>query len=637
MALAAMLGGSLGVVGGLAAGARYFSTTKATETYKELDISADHDNSVQIPDMEGRPVPASASDVLPWTPEWTKWPDYERTMWLNNAVKTLWPVYNEAIAKMAIEQAKPQIDAALEGIPVVQAVNIDLIDLGTYPLKFGGVKAYETVAEEGMLEVPVQWGSNARVRVSARLGFGGYCVDIPVEVRDIQLKARARITLKPLVETIPCLGAVNISLLEVPTVDLALSIINSLDLMAIPGLNLAVNLGLKMALGTMLIYPNSMTFDIMEGGGIPPPPQGMLTIKVLRAHGLGSAGIGKIDPFVELTVRTGRVKRTETIHNSTHPEWNEELQFIVDDPDTQAISVVVKDDDVLSDTITGVAQIPLAEADFILDPKSIVPVAVDLIRPERAGLGKFVGGGVGVGGAAKLGKGVGKAGLSGGQKIANIATFGKLGGKSEKNDSGGKEAYKVPKADRGTVFLEMQYHPFKAAGKAAARNEPGAQKANMTLGMSKKMLTQDHKGVLTITLIRCVDLEDNAEGQVDPFVELELDDPVVPNNEIHTSPIIMNEPSPRWNVKYDYIMISATSTVTATVYDKQGFFDGIMSLPKTLLGKKPEGKKRLGFIKIDVADVVENRHLLDTWPLMDSQQGEIEMKLEWMPLQLENI
>ena len=63
--------------------------------------------------------------------------------------------------------------------------------------------------------------------------------------------------------------------------------------------------------------------------------------------------------------------------------------------------------------ITGVAQIPLAEADFILDPKSIVPVAVDLIRPERAGLGKFVGGGVGVGGAAKLGKGVGKAGLSG--------------------------------------------------------------------------------------------------------------------------------------------------------------------------------------------------------------------------------
>lgn len=76
---------------------------------------------------------------------------------------------------------------------------------------------------------------------------------------------------------------------------------------------------------------------------------------------------------------------------------------------------------------------------------------------------------------------------------------------------------------------------------------------------------------------------------MDPFVELELDDPVVENNEVHTSPIIMNEPSPRWNVKYDYIMISATSTVTATVYDKQGLFDGIMALPKTLLGDNLAG------------------------------------------------
>lgn len=68
--------------------------------------------------------------------------------------------------------------------------------------------------------------------------------------------------------------------------------------------------------------------------------------------------------------------------------------------------------------ITGVAQIRLADADFILDPKSVVPVAVDLIRPERAGLGKFVGGGIG--GVAKAGKGVGKAGLSGTRQLAAL-------------------------------------------------------------------------------------------------------------------------------------------------------------------------------------------------------------------------
>ena len=61
--------------------------------------------------------------------------------------------------------------------------------------------------------------------------------------------------------------------------------------------------------------------------------------------------------MLQLTVREGRVKRTETVHNNSHPEWNEELQFIVDDPDTQQISVVVKDDDIMDDTVSQMLHI----------------------------------------------------------------------------------------------------------------------------------------------------------------------------------------------------------------------------------------------------------------------------------------
>lgn len=70
---------------------------------------------------------------------------------------------------------------------MVEAVDIELIDLGTHPLTIGGIKAYETNGEEVMIEVPVHWGSNLRVRVSARLGLAGYAVNIPVEVRDVQV------------------------------------------------------------------------------------------------------------------------------------------------------------------------------------------------------------------------------------------------------------------------------------------------------------------------------------------------------------------------------------------------------------------------------------------------------------------
>ena len=43
---------------------------------------------------------------------------------------------------------------------------------------------------------------------------------------------------------------------------------------------------------------------------------------------------------------------------------------------------------------------------------SVVPVAVDLMRPDRIGLGKFVEPGA-TGGLMKAGKGIGKAGVSG--------------------------------------------------------------------------------------------------------------------------------------------------------------------------------------------------------------------------------
>ena len=64
----------------------------------------------------------------------------------------------------------------------------------------------------------------------------------------------------------------------------------------------------------MLIYPNSMTFPIMDDSGIPPPPQGMLVIKVVRATKLGSPGISKIDPFVEVRASCAICCRAPIVH-----------------------------------------------------------------------------------------------------------------------------------------------------------------------------------------------------------------------------------------------------------------------------------------------------------------------------------
>lgn len=58
----------------------------------------------------------------------------------------------------------------------------------------------------------------------------------------MQIRGLARITLAPLVDTLPCLGAVQITLLEEPYIDFSLSLFGSLDLMLLPILKDAVHI-----------------------------------------------------------------------------------------------------------------------------------------------------------------------------------------------------------------------------------------------------------------------------------------------------------------------------------------------------------------------------------------------------------
>ena len=53
----------------------------------------------------------------------------------------------------------------------------------------------------------------------------------------------------------------------------------------------------------------------------------------------------QVDPFVEMSVRDGRALHTKTIWNNKDPVFNEVLSFVVDDPEHQSITAMVKDDD----------------------------------------------------------------------------------------------------------------------------------------------------------------------------------------------------------------------------------------------------------------------------------------------------
>ena len=51
------------------------------------------------------------------------------------------------------------------------------------------------------------------------------------------------------------------------------------------------------AMGSMIRYPNQMSFDIMENGGMLPPPQGVLLVEIVRLDKIvGGGHIFKVCP-----------------------------------------------------------------------------------------------------------------------------------------------------------------------------------------------------------------------------------------------------------------------------------------------------------------------------------------------------
>ena len=75
-------------------------------------------------------------------------------------------------------------------------------------------------------------------------------------------------------------------------------------------------------------------------------PVGILHVKVLRASKLKKKDLfGASDPYVKLKLTEDRApsKKTTVKHKNLNPEWNEEFNIVVRDPQTQTLELVVYD------------------------------------------------------------------------------------------------------------------------------------------------------------------------------------------------------------------------------------------------------------------------------------------------------
>jgi len=307
---------------------------------------------------------------------------------MNTILATLWPYYNAAVGKIAVKEAAAPLAAVCAKVPggLLQAIDIEALDLGTKALAIGGIKAYSTKDDSCVFEAPVQWGSDLRVRVGVRLKLGPFVVHLPLEVSGLQVRAVARIALCPLVEELPCLGGAEVSLLEQPYYDLTVRLGTAIDLMRLPFLKTGIDFVVRKVVADMLLYPNKFAVELMPGGGLPPPPQGMVEVTIHSVTDINGGGslLGSVDPYVEVQCRKGRVTRTRTVWNNVSPEFEEMITAIVDDPDNQALNLrLVDDKGGYNDKVIGELSLPLLESAFFRTPREPVRLVLPFAKPAE--------------------------------------------------------------------------------------------------------------------------------------------------------------------------------------------------------------------------------------------------------------
>uniref|UniRef100_A0A803NLZ5 Synaptotagmin-2 n=2 Tax=Cannabis sativa TaxID=3483 RepID=A0A803NLZ5_CANSA len=312
--------------------------------------------------------------LLSLIPLWVKMPDYDRVDWLNRFIEIMWPYLDKAICKTAQTIAKPIIE---EQIPKykIDSVEFEALTLGSLPPTFQGMKVYVTDEKELIMEPALRWAGNPNIMVAVK-AFG---LRATVQVVDLQVFALPRVTLKPLVPQFPCFAKILVSLMEKPHVDFGLKVLGA-DAMSIPGLYGFVQEMIKDQVAKMYLWPKALEVQIMDPTKAARRPVGILNVKVVRALKLKKKDfLGGADPYVKLKLTEDVLpgKKTTVKHKSLSPEWNEEFNMVIKDPQTQALEIMVYDwEQVGKHDKMGLNTVPLKD----LTPDESKVLTLDLLK-----------------------------------------------------------------------------------------------------------------------------------------------------------------------------------------------------------------------------------------------------------------
>ncbi|XP_043812478.1 synaptotagmin-2 isoform X2 [Manihot esculenta] len=447
--------------------------------------------------------------LLPEIPLWVKNPDYDRVDWLNRFIETMWPYLDKAICKTARTIAKPII---AEQIPKykIDSVEFEELTLGSIPPTFQGMKVYVTDEKELIIEPSMKWAGNPNIIIAAK-AFG--------------LRATVQ-----------------------PHVDFGLKLLGA-DVMSIPGLYRFVQELIKDQVANMYLWPKSLQVPILDPAKATKRPVGILSVKVLRAMKLKKKDLlGASDPYVKLKLTEDKLpsKKTTVKHKNLNPEWNEEFNIVVKDPESQALEIIVYDwEQVGKHDKMGMNVVPLKE----LTPDEPRVMTLNLLK------------------------------------------------NMDPNDAENEKS-------RGQLVVELEYKPFKEDNIPNDIADPNAvEKAPEG--------TPAGGGLFVVIVHEAQDVE--GKHHTNPYVRLLF------RGEERRTKLVKKNRDPRWEEEFQFTLEEPPTNDRLHVE--------VVSASSRIGLLHP--KEILGYVDINLADVVNNKRINEKYHLIDSRNGRIQIELQW--------
>ncbi|XP_031283179.1 synaptotagmin-2-like isoform X2 [Pistacia vera] len=335
--------------------------------------------------------------------------------------------------------------------------------------------------------------------------------------------------------------------MEKPHVDFGLKLFGA-DAMSIPGLYSFVQELIKDQVANMYLWPKALEVQIMDPAKAMRKPVGILCVKILRATKLKKKDlIGSSDPYVKLKLSEEKLssKKTTVKHRNLNPEWNEEFNLVVKDPESQALELQLYDwEKVGNHEKMGMNIIPLKN----LAPDETKVMTVDLLK------------------------------------------------NMDPNDTRNEKS-------RGQLHVELLYKPFKDDEMPKDEDPTSVEKAPEG--------TPAGGGLLVIIIHEAQDVE--GKYHTNPSVRI-----LYRGEEKKTKRIKKNR-DPRWEEEFQFMLEEPPTNDKLQVE--------VFSTSSRMGLLHP--KENLGYVVINLSDVVSNKRINEKYHLIDSRNGRIQIELQW--------